>query len=208
MGPWHSSHTALLYMPEGPLFFKFLTVARAPFSKPQSTPPPPPPPPNRPISSSIYVSIKPSLRPLSRPSGWPACLPTVWLRIDPLLCFVWAGFPATDNSHDRAPGRRERPPCVRAARCGSAQVLEAWGGCLLQANGAICGDSRVQADRQDKEGCVWTHRQGTETPGQRWRALRDPRKLQPLVSMGFVMRQYRWKHLYRRRISLLVLLYL
>ena len=56
--------------------------------------------------SSMYLSIPASI-PLSWPTGWPVCLPTVWLHISPLLCFVRVGFLATDNSHDRAPGQRK-----------------------------------------------------------------------------------------------------
>lgn len=54
-------------------------------------------------STTFYPSLHSSIG-----AGRPACLPTVWLHISSLLCFVLAGFLATDNSHDRAPGERER----------------------------------------------------------------------------------------------------
>lgn len=92
--------TALLYVPERPPLSTSL-----PFHPPTTyTRPRPCPPPS--FESSYRtpsVTFSPSLD-SSIEAGRPACLPTVWLHISSLLCFVLAGFLATDNSHDRAPG--------------------------------------------------------------------------------------------------------
>lgn len=96
-------------------FVNFLTIPKAALF-PDSPPPTPTPSPGRlnfphlqlsaPLqtpSTTFYPSLHSSIG-----AGRPACLPTVWLHISSLLCFVLAGFLATDNSHDRAPGERER----------------------------------------------------------------------------------------------------
>lgn len=115
--PRHYLLTALLYMPKG-LFCQIPHRGQRPPSLPYRSPgfqsslgynliPPSPIPKSIHLIHpylSIYLSVPPCI-PLSWPAGRPACLPTVWLHISSLLCFV--GFLATHNSHDRAPGQRE-----------------------------------------------------------------------------------------------------